>query len=135
MYVTVNTIVYDDELEATRQLLLQLDEAGADAVLVQDMAVLGMVRTGRMAAHASTQTDNRTAAKVRWLRDVGFSRVVLARELSAQEVAGIHAEVPDVELEVFVHGALCVATAGSATPRNTVSGVLPTGASVPSSAV
>ena len=112
VYVTVNTIVYDDELEATRQLLLQLDEAGADAVLVQDMAVLDMVRGGRMAAHASTQTDNRTAAKVRWLRDVGFSRVVLARELSAQEVAGIHAEVPDVELEVFVHGALCVSYSG-----------------------
>ena len=112
VYVTVNTIVYDEELEATRLLLLQLDEAGADAVLVQDMAVLDMVRGGRMAAHASTQTDNRTAAKVRWLRDVGFSRVVLARELSAQEVAGIHAEVPDVELEVFVHGALCVSYSG-----------------------
>lgn len=112
VYVTVNTIIYDSELEATRELLAGLAAAGADAVLVQDMAVLGMLRGGRVAAHASTQTDNRTAEKVRWLRDAGFSRVVLARELSAQEVAAIHAEVPDVELEVFVHGALCVSYSG-----------------------
>ena len=112
VYVTVNTIIYDAELEATRGLLAGLEAAGADAVLVQDMAVLGMLRGGRMAAHASTQTDNRTAQKVRWLCQAGFSRVVLARELSVQEVAAIHAEVPDVELEVFVHGALCVSYSG-----------------------
>ena len=100
VYVTVNTIIYDGELEATRQLLGQLDAAGADAILVQDMAVLGMLRGGRMAAHASTQTDNRTAEKVGWLRDIGFSRVVLARELSVSEIAAIHERVPDVELEV-----------------------------------
>ena len=62
--------------------------------------------------HASTQTDNRTPEKVRWLRDLGFSRVVLARELSVDEIAAIHHEVPDVELEVFVHGALCVSFSG-----------------------
>lgn len=112
VYVTVNTIIYDSELEATRLLLGRLDKAGADAILVQDMAVLGMLRGGRMAAHASTQTDNRTAEKVGWLRDIGFSRVVLARELSASEIAAIHAKVPDVELEVFVHGALCVSYSG-----------------------
>lgn len=112
VYVTVNTIIYDGELEATRQLLGQLDAAGADAILVQDMAVLGMLRGGRMAAHASTQTDNRTAEKVGWLRDIGFSRVVLARELSVSEIAAIHGRVPDVELEVFVHGALCVSYSG-----------------------
>jgi putative protease len=65
-----------------------------------------------MALHASTQTDNRTAEKVRWLHDIGFSRAVLARELSAQEIATIHREVPDIELEVFVHGALCVSYSG-----------------------
>lgn len=112
VYVTVNTIIYDDELEATRQLLTDLAEAGADAILVQDMAVLQMMRDLPMAAHASTQTDNRSAEKVRWLRDSGFSRVVLARELSLDEIREIHHQVPDVELEVFVHGALCVSYSG-----------------------
>lgn len=112
VYVTVNTIVYDDELEATRQLLAELFEAGADAILIQDMAVLEMMKDLPMAAHASTQTDNRSVEKVQWLRDLGFSRVVLARELSLDEIKEIHLQVPDVELEVFVHGALCVSYSG-----------------------
>ena len=110
VYVTVNTIVYDSELTATSQLIGQLEDAGVDAVIVQDMAVAGMVT--HMALHASTQTDNRTADKVRWLYRNGFSRVVLARELSADDIAAIHTSVPDVELEVFVHGALCVSYSG-----------------------
>ena len=110
VYVTVNTIVYDEELESTRQLLAQLEEAGVDAILVQDMALLKMSHALPM--HASTQTDNRTPEKVRWLRSLGFRRVVLARELSVDEIAQIHAAVPDVELEVFVHGALCVSYSG-----------------------
>ena len=110
IYVTVNTIVYDDELDDTRQLLSELKNAGVDAILVQDMAIPGM-DCGIM-LHASTQTDNRTPEKVKWLRDIGFSRVVLARELSVKEIAEIHREVPDVELEVFVHGALCVSYSG-----------------------
>lgn len=112
VYVTVNTIVYDDELEATRQLLAELSEAGADAILIQDMAVFEMMKDLPMAAHASTQTDNRSVEKVQWLRDLGFSRVVLARELSLDEIKEIHLQVPDVELEVFVHGALCVSYSG-----------------------
>ena len=112
VYVTVNTIVYDDELEAVRHLLYDLSEAGADAVLVQDMAVFQMLDGLPLAPHASTQTDNRTVEKVKWLHDIGFSRVVLARELSVDEIAAIHREVPDVELEVFIHGALCVSYSG-----------------------
>ena len=112
VYVTVNTIIYDDELESTRQLLADLSEAGADAILVQDMAVLQMMKNLSLAAHASTQTDNRSVEKVRWLRDIGFSRVVLARELSLDEIKEIHQQVPDVEFEVFVHGALCVSYSG-----------------------
>ena len=108
VYVTVNTILYDDELEATRLLLQELQQAGVDAILVQDMALLHLFPV----LHASTQTDNRSPEKVRWLRDLGFSRVVLARELSVEEIAAIHREVPDVELEVFVHGALCVSYSG-----------------------
>ena len=109
VYVTVNTIIYDDELEATRQLLRGLAEARVDAILVQDMALLN---EDSLNYHASTQTDNRTPEKVAWLRSLGFSRVVLARELSLSEIQAIHEAVPDVELEVFVHGALCVSYSG-----------------------
>ena len=113
VYVTLNTIIYDDELASVSEVISQLEKAGVDAILVQDMAVRSMLkRQNSMALHASTQTDNRSAEKVRWLRDVGFSRAVLARELSAQEIATIHREVPDIELEVFVHGALCVSYSG-----------------------
>ncbi|MBR4898787.1 MAG: U32 family peptidase [Prevotella sp.] len=115
VYVTVNTIVYNDELEDTYRLLEQLAEAKADAVLVQDMAVARYVREHPslgLALHASTQTDNRTVQKVRWLTAQGFKRVVLARELTLDEIAAIHQEVPQTELEVFVHGALCVSYSG-----------------------
>ena len=113
VYVTVNTILYDEELDDTRRLLKDLQETGVDAILVQDMAILEMMNHGDSPViHASTQTDNRTPEKVRWLRDLGFTRVVLARELSVEEIAEIHREVPDVELEVFVHGALCVSYSG-----------------------
>lgn len=111
VYVTVNTIIYDDELTATEQLIQQLYDIGVDAILVQDMGILQM-NLPPIALHASTQTDNRSADKVRWLRDVGFRRAVLARELSVDEIADIHAQVPDMPLEVFVHGALCVSYSG-----------------------
>lgn len=112
VYVTVNTILYDDEIEATRQLLLDLETVGVDAILVRDMAVLKLAAGTSMNLHASTQTDNRTPEKVRWLKSLGFTRTVLARELSVEEIAKIHAEVPDMPLEVFVHGALCVSYSG-----------------------
>ena len=182
VYVTVNTLIYDSEVESVRILLRQLSEIGVDAVLVQDMAVLylnenananddenananddddenanandngnsrkslsevltdaaprGGYKTSKasresatanenddevpiqgikrlsLTLHASTQTDNRTAEKVAWLRSLGFTRVVLARELSLEEIRHIHERVPDVELEVFVHGALCVSYSG-----------------------
>lgn len=108
VYVTVNTIIFDAELSATRQLLAELAAADVDAVLIQDMGLLN----APLPLHASTQTDNRTPEKVRWLRSLGFRRVVLARELSVAEIAEIHRQVPDVELEVFVHGALCVSYSG-----------------------
>ena len=111
VYVTLNTIVYDNELEDMRALMLQLEKAGADAFLIQDMGLLE-IAPQTVALHASTQTDNRTVEKVRWLHSLGFRRVVLARELSVDEIAAIHEAVPDVELEVFVHGALCVSYSG-----------------------
>lgn len=112
VYVTVNTIVYDNEIDSVRRLLKRIGEAGADAILVQDMALVSMLSDIGLEMHASTQTDNRTADKVDWLRGLGFKRVVLARELSVDEIAEIHAKHPDVELEVFVHGALCVSYSG-----------------------
>lgn len=123
VYVTVNTIVYEKELAALEHLLKKLVEMGVDAILVQDMAVLEIykklkaeyvVRGYRMPAlHASTQTDNRSADKVKWLKENGFERVVLARELSLEEITDIHKAHPDVELEAFVHGALCVSYSGA----------------------
>ena len=111
VYVTVNTILMDGEINDTQALIHQLYQAGADALLVQDMGVLNM-QLPPIALHASTQTDNRTPEKVEWLRQRGFERVVLARELSAREIRDIHGAVPGVELEVFVHGALCVSYSG-----------------------
>ena len=112
IYVTLNTIVYDHELDEAQKLIDQLAGIGVDAILVQDMGLLQFMNGKPFEIHASTQTDNRTADKVRWLKQVGFSRAVLARELSAEEIAEIHREVPDIELEVFVHGALCVSYSG-----------------------
>ena len=112
IYVTLNTIVYDDELEQVRGLIDELAAIGVDAVLVQDMGLLQFMDGKPFEIHASTQTDNRTVEKVRWLQQLGFSRAVLARELSADEIAEIHRQVPDIELEVFVHGALCVSYSG-----------------------
>lgn len=111
VYVTVNTIIKDSELADAEQLIWQLYEAGADALLVQDMSVLRM-KLPPIALHASTQCDVRTAEKVRFLADCGFTRVVLARELSIDEIRLIHEACPDVELECFVHGALCVSYSG-----------------------
>lgn len=110
IYVTVNTILKDDELDDTGAMIGELYRAGVDAIIVQDMAVLQM-ELPPIALHASTQTDNRTAEKVRFLSGAGFSRVVLARELSLDEIRTIH-EACDVPLEVFVHGALCVGYSG-----------------------
>ena len=112
IYVTLNTIVYDDELEQVRSLIDELAAIGVDAVLVQDMGLLQFMDGKPFEIHASTQTDNRTVEKVRWLQQLGFSRAVLARELSAEEIAEIHRQEPDIELEVFVHGALCVSYSG-----------------------
>ena len=116
VYVTLNTLVYDDEMAEMRHLVEELADAGADAFLVQDMGLLARcrewLRGTQVELHASTQTDNRDAKKVAWLHRQGFSRVVLARELSLHEMRTIHEEVPQVQLEAFVHGALCVSFSG-----------------------
>lgn len=115
VYATVNTVIYDEEFDEAVNLVGQLHSVGVDAILVQDMGLYKVAgeKYGReIVFHASTQTDNRTVEKVRWLRSLGFTRVVLARELDVDAIKDIHAAVPDVELEVFVHGALCVSYSG-----------------------
>lgn len=106
VYVTLNTILFDEELEEARKLALQLADIGVDALIVQDMALLTMDLPIEL--HASTQMDNRTAEKVRWLYDLGFRQAVLARELTLEEIAEVHRQVPEMALEAFVHGATCV---------------------------
>ena len=111
VYVTVNTIIYDHELDDTLNLVRKLAEIGVDALLVQDMGLASLCR-GIIPLHASTQCDTRTAEKAQWLMRQGMERVVLARELSKDEIAAIHKAEPDLQLEVFVHGALCVSYSG-----------------------
>lgn len=121
VHVTVNTIVYDSEIKDTLRMIKDLRDAGVDALLLQDMGVLYALQgNGPLATdykwiaalHSSTQCDTRSAEKVKWLQSLGFDRAVLARELSVEEIQKIHAAVPDMELEVFVHGALCVCYSG-----------------------
>ncbi len=110
VYVTLNTIIYDDELAEVESLVWELYHMGIDALIVQDMALLTM-KLPPIELHASTQTDNRTPEKVQFLYENGFSQVVLARELSLQDIEAIHRACP-VALEAFVHGALCVSYSG-----------------------
>lgn len=110
IYVALNTILKEDELAEAEQLIHQLYQAGTDALIVQDMGITRL-NLPPIPLHASTQTDNRTPEKVKFLEAAGFTQVVLARELSLNEIRGI-SEQTSVPLEVFVHGALCVSYSG-----------------------
>ena len=113
IFVTLNTILRDDELEPARQLAWQLYEAGADALIIQDMGLL-QLDLPPIQLHASTQTDIRTPAKARFLQDAGLSQIVLARELDLQQIAAIRDALDPARcaIEFFIHGALCVAYSG-----------------------
>jgi putative protease len=112
IYVALNTILTDAELEPARQLATDCWNAGVDALIVQDMGLLEL-DLPPIDLHASTQCDIRTPAKARFLADAGFSQLVLARELSLREIAAVRAALPeDIVVEHFVHGALCVAFSG-----------------------
>ena len=120
LYAALNTVIFEDELAAAEAAARELIAADVDALIVQDMGVLRL-DIPPIALHASTQTDNRTVEKVRFLYDAGFSRVVLARELSGEQIRTI-AEMVPVELEVFVHGALCVSYSGQCYLSRALSG-------------
>ena len=111
IYVTLNTILKDEELPETEKLIWELYRMGVDALIVQDMGLLGL-NLPPIPLHASTQMDNRHVEKVKFLAEAGFRQVVLARELSLEQIRKIHEAVPETPLEVFVHGALCVSYSG-----------------------
>lgn len=108
--VALNTILRDDELEPARRIAWQVHEAGADALIIQDMGLLEL-DLPPIQLHASTQTDIRTPEKARFLAQVGFSQLVLARELNLDQIRAIAVATP-ATLEFFVHGALCVSYSG-----------------------
>ncbi|MCR4847260.1 MAG: U32 family peptidase, partial [Bacteroidales bacterium] len=110
VYVTLNTLLYEDELEQARQIAIDCWNAGVDALIVQDMNLLRL-DLPPIPVHASTQCDNLTVEKVKALEASGFSQVVLGRELSIEEIREIRRQTT-VSLEFFVHGALCVSHSG-----------------------
>lgn len=112
VYVTINTLVFDDEFESLKQAIISAARADADALIVQNMGVarLACKIAPNLALHASTQMSVHTASGVRALYEMGFKRVVLSREMSREEIIKA-AQIP-VELEVFVHGALCMCVSG-----------------------
>lgn len=111
VFVTMNTILTDKELDEAVSLAKKLEEIGVDALIVQDLGLLEKLNT-TLPLHMSTQCDNYLPLKVKFFNDLGVSRVVLARELSLNQIEQIHKENPNLELEAFVHGALCVSMSG-----------------------
>ena len=110
IYVTVNTLIYEDELREVESLTQSLYQCGVSALIVQDLALLRL--DCPLPLHASTQMDNRSPEKARLLQHLGYEQIVLARELSLDEIRAIHAAAPEITLEAFVHGALCVSYSG-----------------------
>ena len=111
VYVTVNTIIFEEELKEAERLIWQLYDIHVDALIIQDLKILSL-NLPPISLHASTQMDNHTIEKVQKLASLGFPQVVLARELTIEEIEQIHKACPDTALEVFVHGALCVSLSG-----------------------
>ena len=111
VFVVINTILYDNELETCRQMIWKLYDINVDALIVQDMAIMEM-DLPPIVLHASTQANNRDAEKIKFLKDAGMKRVVLARELNLHQIKEI-STASDVELEFFVTGALCVSFSGN----------------------
>lgn len=112
VFITLNTILTDSELDEAVTLAGELDKIGVDALIVQDMGLLEKIKTIGIPVHISTQADNRDLEKVSFFNNLGAARVVLARELSLKQIKEIHDANPKLELEAFVHGALCVSYSG-----------------------
>lgn len=120
VFVAINTTMSDDELDVAEKLIWELYEAGADALIIQDMGILKL-NIPPIALHASTQMDNRTPEKAAFLEQVGFSQVVLARELTLPQIRAV-AKSTKMQLEFFIHGALCVSYSGLCNISHSYSG-------------
>lgn len=115
VFVTLNTILTDNELQEAKELIRKLYEIGVDALIIQDFGILELAKNGELPPiplHASTQCDNRTLEKVIFFKELGLKRVILARELSLEQIREITKKLKNTEIEVFVHGALCVSYSG-----------------------
>ncbi|MBQ8646299.1 MAG: U32 family peptidase [Bacteroidales bacterium] len=110
VFMVVNTILYEDELQQARETIIEAHRIGCDAIIVQDLSILEM-DLPPIELYASTQTNIRTVQQAQFLESLGFSRLILARELSLQQIAQIKDEV-NVPIETFIHGALCVSYSG-----------------------
>lgn len=112
VYITVNTLVYNDEIDKVLPLIKTVSDLGADAIIVQDLGIIDIVRNNlNIAMHASTQMSCNNLDSVKLLKSIGIDRVVLAREMSLENIKYIR-DNTDIELETFVHGALCVSFSG-----------------------
>ena len=114
VHLTLNTIVFDDELEDAKAVILEAAKAKVDALIIQNIGIASLAKrlVPDLPLHASTQLSVHSPSGVKLLRELGFSRVVLARELSREEILEIRESCPDIELEAFVHGALCMSVSG-----------------------
>ncbi len=123
-YVTLNTLVFDRELPNLEHAIVACAHAGVDAVIVQDLGALRLVRAiaPTLHVHASTQMTCTDAGSARFAAELGAHRIILARELSVADIAAIRADSPNVELEVFVHGALCIAYSGQCLTSEAIGG-------------
>lgn len=115
VFVTLNTILTDDELQEAKELIHKLYEIGVDALIIQDFGILELAKNGELPPiplHASTQCNNRDLEKVTFFKELGLKRIILARELSLEQIENITKTLKHTEIEVFVHGALCVSYSG-----------------------
>lgn len=110
VYVVINTILYNNELDEAKEIITQVYKIGCDAIIIQDLSILKM-DIPPIPIFASTQTNIRTVEQAKFLESLGFSRLILARELSTQQIEAIKKET-NTDLESFIHGALCVSYSG-----------------------
>lgn len=114
VYITVNILAHEADFDGLKDYILYLDKIGVDAVIVADVGIIKLIRdiAPNLDIHVSTQANVTNSYSVKFFKDLGVKRIVLARELSITEIKKIHEEVPDIELEAFVHGAMCISYSG-----------------------
>ena len=124
IYITVNTLIDDHDLPRLYEVLKTIDRYGCDGIIVQDLGVAGIVRKGfpSIPLHGSTQLAVHTISGVKAMKELGFERVVLSRELDLDEIAAIRKACPDIELKVFIHGALCYGFSGLCMASHLITG-------------